>query len=211
MPVQDSPRRAGPYQANGTQTAFPFAFRVLMPEHMRVVIADTAGLETVVTSGYTVTFNSDQTQTPGGTVKFDIAPQVDSRIVLTSDAPYEQVTDFQNLGGFYAEDHTKTHDRTAIQIQQLAEQADRAIKMPITGDETPEDFAQALLESGDKAITAAAQAEAAAKDAVQAAGEAKDAADFAQEAVDLIGGKFTISTSPPSGGKDGDVWFWVSQ
>lgn len=207
MPVSDSPRRAGSYPGTGTLTAFPFAFKVFVPGDVVVILTDAASTETTLLSGYTVTLNADQDQNPGGSVSL-IAP-VGWRVTLTSGVPYDQSTRFQNLGGFYPVTHTEALDRATVQIQQLAERMSRAVHVPISSDQTPEEFTKALFDAADEAVTAAQQAAQSESAAAQSAASASTDAQHAQEMAELVDGKFTISTDPPSGGKDGDVWFWV--
>jgi len=67
-------------------------------------------------------------------------------------------------------------------------------------------------QAADAAQNSAASASQSANAAAQSADAAAQSADAASQAQDLwhdINTKFTVSPDPPSGGKDGDIWFQV--
>jgi len=181
MTVSATPRRAGSYTGNGTNTQFPFVFKVFAKTDVQVVLTDDAGQETVLTqdSHYSVVLNPDQENAPGGIVTYPVAgaPLAQDQLLnILSVVPYEQPTDIQNQGGFYPQVIEDAFDRNTIQIQQLAEGLSRAILLPVSDTRTAEEFIKEIL-----------------------------------NAVKLLGnfGKLTVSTDPPSGGKNGDIWFQV--
>ena len=86
MTVPATDRRAGPFNGTGSQVTFPFSFRVFSGSDIRVVLANTAGAETTVTS-YTATINADQDTSPGGSVTLSTAPAVGETLVVPDDDP----------------------------------------------------------------------------------------------------------------------------
>jgi len=67
---------------------------------------------------------------------------------------------------------------------------------------------QAAAAAQSSAASAGQSADAASQSAIAAA-TAADAANQAQDLWHDINTKFTVSPDPPSGGKDGDIWFQV--
>jgi len=129
MTVSSTTRRAGSYTGNGTNTQFPFYFKVFKPTDVLVLLADVVEspndiTETALEQGkhYTVALNSNQENAPGGVVTMKGAPLTANKVLnIISDVLYEQPTDIQNQGGFYPQTIEDALDRSAIQIQQLAE------------------------------------------------------------------------------------------
>ncbi|WP_288076465.1 hypothetical protein [Pseudomonas sp.] len=134
MTISSSTRKAGPYTGNGSTTAFPFAFKVFTTSEVQVIRTDLLGLESTLVLGtdYTVTLNADQNANPGGTVNMLVAPATSYLITLTSSLGYTQALDLTNQGGFYPSTINDALDRATIQIQQVAEQVGRAVKVGIS-------------------------------------------------------------------------------
>lgn len=126
--------KAGPSQGNGVTTVFPFTFKVFTTADILVTYLDASGVESVLvlTTNYTVSLNADQNTSPGGSVTLLVAPATGTYITLTSQLANTQTLALTNSGGFYPESINNALDRTVIQIQQLAEQASRAIKFPVS-------------------------------------------------------------------------------
>jgi len=168
MTVSSTTRRAGSYVGNGTNTQFPFYFKVFKPTDVLVLLADVAGspndiTETALEQGahYTVALNSDQENAPGGVVTVKGAPLAAGKVLnILSNALYEQPTDIQNQGGFYPQTIEDALDRSAIQIQQLAEILSRAVKLPVADPRTSQVFLAEFFQSVRKAVNAASDASA---------------------------------------------------
>ena len=133
MSISSEIRRAGPFAGNGATVAFPFTFKVFTTAQV-VVTRTVSGVETVLTltTDYTVTLNSNQDTSPGGTVTMLVAPTSDQSITITSNVANLQPTVLANLGGFYPEVINDSLDRATIQIQQLDERLDRALVIPVS-------------------------------------------------------------------------------
>ena len=67
MTISTSNRRAGPYLGDGSQTAFPFAFKVFNAGDVRAFVADSQGSESALAAtAYSVALHPDQEARPGG-------------------------------------------------------------------------------------------------------------------------------------------------
>ena len=135
MTISSPVRIAGPYIGNGTATVFTFAFKVFTASNLQVVRVDTStGLEStlLLTTDYTVSLNADQDSNPGGNVTLLAVLATGFNMVITSDIANLQPTDLTNQGGFYPEVITDALDRATIQIQQMADELTRSIKIPVT-------------------------------------------------------------------------------
>lgn len=134
MTISSQTRKAGPFNGNGTTTAFPFTFKVFAVGDVSVVRANAAGVETTLTltSDYTVSLNANQSSNPGGTVTLVSALATGSSMVITSEIDYLQPTDLTNQGGFYPSVINNALDRLTMLTQQLKEAVDRSAKIPIT-------------------------------------------------------------------------------
>jgi hypothetical protein len=135
MTISSPVRIAGPYIGNGTATVFTFAFKVFAASNLQVVRADSStGLEStlILNTDYTVSLNTDQDSNPGGNVTLSAFLATGFTMVITSDIANLQPTDLTNQGGFYPEVITDALDRATIQIQQMADELTRSIKIPIS-------------------------------------------------------------------------------
>lgn len=134
MSISSTNRKAGPYSCNGATVAFPFAFKVFAAADVRVVLTDADGVEIdlVLGSGYTVTLNSDQDTSPGGTVTTVATYATGYLVTLTSQLQNLQPVVLTNAGGFYPRVINDALDRVTILVQQLAEAVARSLKTAIS-------------------------------------------------------------------------------
>ena len=135
MTISSTVRIAGPFIGTGTATVFPFAFKVFTATNLQVVRVDTStGLESplFLTTDYTVSLNADQDSNPGGSLTLLAFLATGFNMIITSDIANLQPTDLTNQGGFYPEVITDALDRATIQIQQMADELTRSIKIPVT-------------------------------------------------------------------------------
>jgi hypothetical protein len=164
MTVSSTNRVAGPFLGNGVTDTFPFAFKVFTESDVVVVSADAYGAETTLTinTDYTVSLNANQDSSPGGDVVLSAPLVTGLTLVITSDVPKTQNANITNAGGFYPAVINAALDRLAISAQELSEQVSRAVKLPITSGESPDDIVAALNNSASSAASSAAAAAAAA-------------------------------------------------
>jgi hypothetical protein len=138
MTISSTVRIAGPFIGTGTASAFPFTFKVFNASDLQVVRVDTTtGIETTLgfNTDYAVGLNADQDSNPGGSIVLtsgSLVLAVGFNLIITSDIANLQPTDLTNQGGFYPEVITDALDRATIQIQQMADELTRSIKIPVT-------------------------------------------------------------------------------
>lgn len=130
MTVPSTTRKAGPYTGNGVQTVYPFSFKVFAATDIKVVQADLAGVETTLSSGYTVSVNSDQVASPGGNVTMTTAPATGYKLSVLGNLPYDQTLAIPGGGNFNPVAVENALDRIVEQLQQVAEAGSRALALP---------------------------------------------------------------------------------
>ena len=144
MTIPSTTRKAGPFTGNGSNTSFPFTFKVFSTADVAVTVNDALGAETVLVldSDYSVTLNVDQEATPGGTVTYPISgtPLASGlKLSITGNVSYEQGTDIPTGGDFNPTILENALDSLSMQIQQLDEAVSRAAVVPVT---SPTDAAE---------------------------------------------------------------------
>ena len=138
MSISSTARRAGPFFGNGVATNFSFDFKLFKPEELRVVRLDgPTGLEVDLVMGvdYDAILNADQDENPGGGVTLRAPLAVGDRLTLVSAVPELQPVDITNQGGFYPDLLNGGLDRATILVQQLKDESDRSIKLPVSSTE----------------------------------------------------------------------------
>jgi hypothetical protein len=139
MTIPSTARKAGPLLGNGSQTAWPFTFRVFSAGDVAVTIANAIGVETllVLDTDYSVALNPNQNTTPGGTVTYPISGTplaTGSVLTITGDVDYDQPLAVPTGGNFNPTTMERQLDRMVMQIQQLREELSRALKIGVTSD-----------------------------------------------------------------------------
>jgi hypothetical protein len=188
MAISTETRRSDRYACDGTQTAFPFAFKVFDATEVGVTVAlDGETESSLTTDQYTVRLNADQDNSPGGTVTVNTAPASGTVLVVVSQVAYEQPIVITNNGGFYPALLNEANDRSVILSQQLKETLDRALIVPVTQNKTPAQVMNNLLDAANTAtIVAKGYAEAAAASAADAKQSRDDILDHKQGIVDAV-------------------------
>lgn len=188
MAISTETRRSDRYACDGTQTAFPFAFKVFDATEVGVTVAlDGETESSLTTDQYTVSLNADQDNSPGGTVTVNTAPASGTVLVVVSQVAYEQPIVITNNGGFYPAILNEANDRSVILSQQLKETLDRALIVPVTQNKTPAQVMNNLLDAANTAtIVAKGYAEAAAASAADAKQSRDDILDHKQGIVDAV-------------------------
>jgi hypothetical protein len=129
MTVSSATNKSGPYLGNGTTTVFAYDFRILDASHISVIRTE-AGVDTVLTTGFTVSGVGND----AGNVTFAVAPTTGQTINLIRNAPFTQQVDLENQGAYYAETVEQAFDLAAMRDQQLQEQINRSVKIPVGQD-----------------------------------------------------------------------------
>lgn len=177
--IDDVKRLAGPYTGAG-QSTFPFSFKIFSAADIYVARAeDNTSTETILTpdSDYTVAMNADQDATPGGSVTLTVPLAGTQRVAIGSAIPYTQEMQLTNYSRFPPEIINMEMDRQVVQIQQLAEQLERAVIVPPTSDKTPQQVSEEIMKAHDATLAARDQAQSAQSAAEAAQGAAEAARD----------------------------------
>ena len=174
-------RLAGPFSGAGTKT-LPFGFKIFAPTDVYVALAAAENeppATLVYGSDYTVTKNDDQDVTPGGAVELATPLTAEQRVSVGSKLPYTQEVQLTNHNRFPPEIVNTGLDRVVIQIQQVAEIQDRAIKTYTTDSRTPEQLLSDIFSTEKNAGVSAAAA-------ANSADAAKTSAETAQKYSDAV-------------------------
>ena len=134
------------YTGNGATTEFPFSFKVWEKDQILVSVTDAQGY-VQETGEYSVALSAG-----GGTVSYlhEGAPlPMGWKLALTRDMPFTQEDDYITGTRFDPEVIETALDKATAERQQLLEQLQRAVILPPTSDETPEDMAHELLRARD--------------------------------------------------------------
>lgn len=128
-------------QGNGVATEFTFPFKILDEDHLVVQrrVRATGVTDKTYTSGeYTVEGVGDD---EGSITLVDGALAATYDLVISRIVPYKQELDIVNQGGFFPDTVEEQLDLLAMQIQQVAEESGRSIKVAL--GETASDLAGA--------------------------------------------------------------------
>lgn len=122
MTIQTSVRKAR-FIGNGVNTSFPFTFKTFSATDLVLTQTSTAGVDSPITSLFSIALNTDQEASPGGTITYPTSgsPMANNVVLtLTSNLAQTQLTDLTNAGGFFAKTISDRFDYLTILIQQLA-------------------------------------------------------------------------------------------
>ena len=165
------------FEGNGIAREFAFSFRVWKPEQVCVTVTDPDGKSANVSAKCVISVDNH-----GGTVRYepDNTPlPVGWRLAITRNMPFVQNIDLVSGTRFDARVVEDGLDVATAERQQILEMIERAVIMPPTSTQTPEDVVNSIYASRD---AAAASASAAGTDATAAANSAATAAQAANDA-----------------------------
>lgn len=180
------------YTVTAGVLSYPVTFPLYEESDVSVVVSSDGGeSERALTLGtdYSVSINDDHS---GGTVTLvSGVVQAGDSIALSSNLPYTQELDLSSVSTIDTNSAETQLDRTTQQIQQIAEQALRSVKVPVTSTTTPEEYMAAFWE--------------AAKDVLASVGIVKDAEDYIRR---FVAGIPIIKSnlSEVEAGADGLYW-----
>lgn len=231
MTISSGTTKSGPYDGNGSTDTFAYNFLVYDQADLEVVLKSSAGVEAVksISTHYTVTGVGSSS----GNVVMGTPPANGETLTIRRKQALTQGTDLTNQGAYVGETHERVFDETIQKIQQIDEEVDRSIKVGVSQATAGIDFTlpgptastvvgawnadadaivagptvSAINGAQANATAAAASAVTAGNSATAAASSATGAAAAADTA---LAAKITVSTSSPTGGSDGDLWFKVS-
>lgn len=176
------------YMGNGLVRNWPIPFELPADgaQYVQVYITAPGSAPVLLASGYSVDLAAMS-------VKYPISgdPLANGyKITVRRQLPYTQETDLNSQGPFDPETIEKTFDRNVMQIQQLAEEVDRAVKVPIGSLENSDDLWENIKAQVSTATAAANSAVGAASKAENEADNAKTSAtaagNSAQAASDIL-------------------------
>jgi len=130
MPAQIQIPRGSPrvqYVADGSQTAFTYAFPIFKTEDLEVWLAAARQ-----STGYTITGAGT---TVGGTVTFTAAPAADTVVTLRRRVPIERLTDFLESGPLSAQALNTEFDLLTACLQQVGD--DQALMLRYADTDLP--------------------------------------------------------------------------
>jgi len=131
------------YTGDDQTKEFTFDFRVWDESQIKVYQAneDEAWSETDITDQCEVKINDDNT----GTVKFTSAPKAGVTIAIVREMPFIQEDEYINGTRFNPEEIEDRFDQDCAERQELLDGLDRAIKVPNTSTQTPEEVYETLV------------------------------------------------------------------
>lgn len=121
---------------NGVTTVFAYNFRILAAADLEVTVD---GVVQTLNVDYTVTGVGDGS---GGSITFTAAPADGANVIRRRNMALTRATDYQDNGDLLADVLNPDQDAPVMMLQQLAEQVDRSIKMPL-GDAAPSEVPDA--------------------------------------------------------------------
>lgn len=169
MSLPYSPSRAV-YQGNGAATAFPFAFKVWNDDQLDVSITSPDGVSSPA-QGWTATLGEC-----GGSVTYlhDAKPLPSGwRLAIVRNMPFSQDIDLVSASRFDPQVIEDGLDQATAERQELNEKIARAVILPATSDQSPEEVVATIYASRDTALASANTAEAAATAAASCAATAE--------------------------------------
>jgi len=131
------------YTGDDQTKEFEFNFRVWDESQIKVYQAneDEVWSETDITDQCEVTINEDNT----GTVKFSSAPKAGVTIAIVREMPFIQEDEYINGTRFNPGEIEDRFDQDCAERQELLDGLDRAIKVPNTSTQTPEEVYETLI------------------------------------------------------------------
>ena len=118
------------YQGNPSTTVYQIPFRWLEDTDINIKKQLQDGTVEVLTylTDYTLTGENDE---HGGYATFTVAPLETDTIVIQRIVPYTQETDYEENEIFPADSHEEALDKLTMEVQQLAEESSRSLKISV--------------------------------------------------------------------------------
>jgi hypothetical protein len=130
MPVATTIRKIT-YDGDSSTTSFAFTFPIFATTDIVVIQTDSAGIETTITSGYTVSATNNDFSS-GGNVVFSTAPVSTVEITIKRLITLTQTWDPEENDPMPAETLQNTVDKLTMVCQELKEELERCLKIPIS-------------------------------------------------------------------------------
>ena len=183
MTMPYSPSRAV-YEGNDAATRFPFSFKVWDASQLVVTLTSPAGVTTEA-SGWTADIGAS-----GGEIVYqlDAAPlPAGWKLAITRDMPFTQEVNLVSASRFDPQVIEDALDQAAAERQQTMEMMRRAVILPATSDETPQDVVQDVYASRDASVASAIHSKNAAEESATQANKSEAEAHRAASEADRAG------------------------
>lgn len=181
--VLESTKTKEIYEGNGLATLFPVPFEYSKADDILLIFTGKDKKEVAITTNFKVTVGGDGETT----VLYPVTGQpidVGTRLTVYRKTPQLQVVDLVHGGAFNPEVLEQDgFDRTVMMVQELQGQVDRAIKVPISSDQTPEELLDDIFGAAEDAAESARQAAESAEKAKQSEDKAKASEIISGEAM----------------------------
>ena len=127
------------YSGNASQTVFPYTFKISVDADIQVILRSALGTETVkaISTDYTVSGAGDAN---GGNVTMVVAPANGETLVIRRATVQTQTIDLVENDPFSAETVEGGFDKSVSLVQEIQEEADRAIKLSRTNTMASTEF-----------------------------------------------------------------------
>ena len=127
------------YSGNASQTVFPYTFKISVDADIQVILRSALGTETVksISTDYTVSGAGDAN---GGNVTMVVAPASGETLVIRRATIQTQTIDLVENDPFSAETVEGGFDKSVSLVQEIQEEADRAIKLSRTNTMASTEF-----------------------------------------------------------------------
>lgn len=123
------------YAGDGSSVAFPIPFIFDTAADLKVILTDSDGAPTELTSGFSITGGSGST----GTCTLNDAPAVGEMLTLFDDPNLSQTADYGDNDAFDAEAHEQALDKITRQVKRLNQRVDRSFRVadgdPLEGND----------------------------------------------------------------------------
>ena len=142
------------HKGNGSAKVFSFSFKVWKASQVRVMLADSEGVETDVTSQVVVALTAT-----GGTVTFGTAPAEGTTLAILRSMPFVQEDRYITGTRFDPHEIEDALDVACAERQELKELALRHLTVPATSSKTPQQVMTEIFDTVATANEYAVQAE----------------------------------------------------
>jgi hypothetical protein len=132
---------AGPFEGDGSQTVFPFNFKVFTAADLDGgVVKKSGGVQSTLVrdSDYSVLLNADQNANPGGSITYPLSGSplaVGKTLTIASNLEFTQPTQIPNPSGFYPKVVENAFDRVTMLIKQASAGLQRSIRFPLSNSD----------------------------------------------------------------------------
>lgn len=130
MTVETEISRSGPYAGAGTTGPFLVDYRILDATHLRVVKRPLVGSE--VTLAYPADYLVTGVGDPTSSLTTTLAVLAGETLTIIRDVPKTQEADYVQNDDFPAETHENALDKLTMIVQQLDEELDRSLTLPVS-------------------------------------------------------------------------------